>query len=373
MKTLGNIPARELINQWLKAGYVEAEIFKATDSGTPQGGIISPLLANIALHGLGHLLGQYIKVRTSTWFDSNRGKERSKKVKYPRYGFVRYADDFIITAEAKEDLEYIKPVIQEWLKQRGLELSEEKTHIRHISDGFNFLGFNIQQLKEKTLCRPEKGKLLTKAREIREWLKNHKHSDPLDVISTLNPIIRGFGNFYKIGSSSKALSHLDYLVWEAIFRWAKRRHPNKGSRWVMRKYFKPRGNYTYVFYGKTKDRRGEDKLIFLEKASKIHIERHVLVKGVNSPDDPSLSKYWEERCKNTGKKYWEKGSLKYQVAENQKWKCPVCGENLFNGEDLQMHHKIKVTDGGTDGADNLAHLHKACHRHIHSGSTLQEA
>lgn len=373
MNTLGKIPARGLINQWLKAGYVEAEIFNATNSGTPQGGVISPLLANIALHGLGHLLEQYTKIKNKTWIDNNRGKERSKKVKYPRYGFVRYADDFIVTAESKEDLEYIKPRIQEWLKQRGLKLNEEKTHIRHITEGFNFLGFNIQQLKGKTLCRPEKAKLLTKIREIKLWLKEHKHSNPIDVISTLNPIIKGFSNFYKIGSSSKALCYLDYQIWRAIYRWAKSRHPNKGAKWVLKKYFKPLSNYTYTFYGKTKDRRGEDKHIFLDRASKTHIERHVLVKGANSPDDPSLSDYWEKRCKNTGKKYWDRGSLKYQVAQTQSWKCLVCGENLFNGEDLQMHHKIRVKDGGTDDAHNLVHLHKTCHRHVHSGKTLQEA
>lgn len=204
-------------------------------------------------------------------------------------------------------------------------------------------------------------------------MKDHKHSDPVKVISTLNPIIRGFGNFYTIGSSSKAFSYLDNQIWQAIYRWAKRRHPNKGSKWVLRKYFKPCGNYTYSFHGTIKDRRGKYKTIFLERATKIHIERHVLVKGANSPDDPSLVKYWEERQRNTGKKYWERGSLKHQVAENQKWKCPVCGENLFNGEDLQIHHITKVTDGGTDEGHNLTHLHKACHRHIHSGKSLQEA
>lgn len=373
MNTLGEILARELIRQWLKAGYVEAEVFNPTKSGTPQGGIISPLLANIALHGLGTFLATYKKSKLSTWTSKKTGKVKTEQKKYPRSGYVRYADDFIVTAETKEDLESVKSVIAEWLRGKGLELSEEKTHIRHITDGFNFLGFNIQQPKDKTLCRPEKAKLLTKLREIRQWLKNHKHSDPIDVISTLNPIIRGFGNFYRIGSSSKALSYLDYQIWEAIYRWAKRRHPNKGAKWILRKYFRPLGNYTYTFYGKTKDRTGKDKFIFLEKASKISIERHVLVKGTNSPDDPSLSKYWEERRTNVGKKYWEKGSLKHQVAENQKWKCSVCGENLFNGEDLQMHHIVKVVNSGTDDANNLAHLHKACHRHVHSGSTLQEA
>jgi RNA-directed DNA polymerase len=260
IKSLEEIPARELIRQWLKAGYVEAEVFNPTESGTPQGGIISPLLANISLHGLGHLLEQYTKVRTYKWLDKARGKERSKRVRYSLYGYVRYADDFIVTAETKEDLENIKPVITEWLKERGLELSQEKTHIRHISEGFNFLGFNIQQPKDKTLCRPEKQKLLTKLRETRGWLKTHKHASPIDVISTLNPIIRGLGNFYKIGSSSKALSYLDSQIWKAIYRWAKRRHPNKGAKWVLRKYFRPLGNYTYSFYGETKDRRGGKKL-----------------------------------------------------------------------------------------------------------------
>jgi RNA-directed DNA polymerase len=373
MKILGDIPAKELIRQWLKAGYVEAGVFNPTNSGTPQGGIISPLLANIALHGLGSILEPYKKVSTTTWASKKTGKTRTEKKKYPLYGHIRYADDFIITARTKEDLENIIPVIAKWLKERGLELNEEKTHVRHISEGFNFLGFCIQQPKKKTLCRPEKSKILTKLREIREWLKRHKHTDPIDVISTLNPIIRGFGNFYRIGASSAVFSYLDYQIWRAIYRWAKGRHPNKGAKWVLRKYFRPSGNYTYTFYGKLKDRKGEEKAIFLTRASDIRIERHVLVRGANSPDDPSLTKYWEERQKSMGKKYWEKGSLKFKIAEAQEWKCPVCGDNLFNGEEIQIHHIIKVSEGGSNDVHNLCHVHKACHRHIHSGKTLQEA
>lgn len=179
-------------------------MFHETESGTPQGGVISPLLkevcggklppatlrANIALEGLDNLLSQYERIKV---YQYAYGK---KKMKYKIYGYDRYADDFIVTAKTKEDIEEIIPVIREFLRERGLELSQEKTHITHVGKGFNFLGFHIHQFKGKTIVLPQKGKVLDKLREIRAWLKTNKHATPENVITHLNPIIRGFGNFY---------------------------------------------------------------------------------------------------------------------------------------------------------------------------------
>lgn len=292
-------------------------------------------------------------------------------MKFPRFGYIRYADDFIITAESKEDLDTILPIIKEWLNGRGLELNQEKTTIRHVTDGVNFLGFTIKQFKGKTLEMPQKEKVLSKLREIRTWLKNNKHASPDNVIGYLNPIIRGFGNYYKIGSSKRVLGYFDAQIFKSLWLWAKRRHPNKGAKWVRRKYFCTYQGNQWTFFGKTEDRRGKMKILYLFRAKSIPIERHVMVKGTSSPDDPNLREYWESRLTRYGKVYWEKGSKLRKVAENQKWKCPLCGEHLFNGEELHTHHKVRIADGGTDKADNLIHLHKACHKHLHTGK--QEA
>ncbi|BAY59174.1 RNA-directed DNA polymerase (plasmid) [Leptolyngbya boryana NIES-2135] len=370
LNAIGTIPGRELIKQWLKAGYVESEIFYPTIKGTPQGGICSPLLANIALTGLEDLLSQYQKSKPAPFFDKGRGKVRNRTRKSNAYGYIRYADDMLVTATTRKDIEKIVPVIQQWLAERGLELNPEKTTIRNINDGVNFLGVTFRQFKGKTLGMPEKQKVLNKLKEIRTWLKNHKQVSPETVINYLNPIIRGFGNYYRIGSSKQVLSYFDKQVWQALWRWAKRRHPNKGRKWVKEKYFRTHQNRTWAFFARTRNRRGETTFISLFRAASIPIERHVKVEGIASPDDPSLNDYWMKRLTKFGKIRWENGSKLRKVAENQQWQCPLCGEHLFNGEALHTHHRKAVKVGGTDSIDNLVHLHVACHKHLHAGGVL---
>ena len=376
LRTLGEIPGRELIKQWLKAGYVEAEVFQETESGTPQGGIISPLLANIALDGLDELVSKFEKTRTYSWFDKNRGKVRTKTYKLARYGFVRYADDFIITAETKEDIEAIIPTVESWLRERGLTLNKEKTNVTHIREGFKFLGFNLRQHQGRTFCFPDKEKVLAKLREIRAWLKKNPSVTPETVIGYLNPIIRGFGNFYRSGVSKRAMSYFDDQIRRELWRWAKKRHrtPIKGAEWVKKKYYRTNQGVKGCFFAKVQDRHGKPKYIHITKASAIPIQRHTKVKDKSSPDDPKLDKYWKDRKTKYGKAYWSEGKLR-QVAKQQRWICPVCGEHLFNGEELETHHKVKIKDGGRNDMENLVHLHKTCHHHTHSGkrSQTQEA
>lgn len=372
LRVIGGTPGREIIKQWLKAGYIETEMFHETESGTPQGGIISPLLANIALDGLDDLLSQHKKVKV---YQYAYGK---KKEKYKKYGFIRYADDFIVTAETKEDIEEIIPAINEFLKNRGLELNQDKTHITHVGKGFNFLGFHIRQFNGTTLTLPQKEKVLEKIREVRAWLKKNINATPEQVIGYLNPIIRGFGNFYKTGTSKEVLRYFDDQIWKALWKWAKKRHNTQNNKWgakrVKKKYFRTYKGRDWTFYARTQDRRGRPKLIHIFRANSIPIEHHVKVKGISSPDDPSLNKYWKDRQTKYGKSYWPENSKLRKVAERQKWKCPVCGEHLFNGtererEELHTHHKIQVKDGGTDNIENLIHMHKSCHQHLHSNKT----
>lgn len=294
------------------------------------------------------------------WVKRRRARIRS------RYGFIRYCDDFIITARKKEDIDYIKPYIEGWLHNRGLELNHDKTKTVNVEDGFNFLGFNIRHYKGKCLIKPQKEKVIAKLKEIRLWLRNNPHISPENVIAKLNPIIRGWGNYYRFGVSKEVFSYFDYQIWRALYKWALRRHLKRRKRWVLRKYFH-RLKGGRKFATTIQDRRGKSKKIYLAELSKIPIQRHIKVKDKASPDDPTLHKYWQDRGTRYGKTRWIKGSKLYQIAEKQNWHCPICGEHLFNGEEIETHHIKKVKDGGTDDIDNLVHLHKACHKAIHSG------
>ena len=266
-------------------------------------------------------------------------------------------------------------ILEQWLSERGLELNQDKTQIVHIKDGFNYLGFNIRQFQGKCLTRPEKEKVKLLLAKIRNWLKIHPAHKPEAVINHLNPIIRGWANYYKYGVSKEVFSYIDHYLWKALWQWSRKRHPNKGKKWVLRKYFKSIDGYSYSFATRIKDRRGKEKIISMIRIPTIPIERWIKVANNASPDDPKLIAYWEKRQTNQGKSHWSLGSKLYRVAQNQGWHCPICREHLFNGEQLHTHHIVRVADGGTDWEENLIHLHKICHHHTHTGkqSALQKA
>lgn len=363
LNAIGEIPGKELIKQWLKSGYLENEIFHATESGTPQGGVISPLLANIALDGLGELLASYTKVKEHQ--SSPKAKrQRITKQKLPKYGYCRYADDFIVTAESQEDLETILPVIQDWLGKRGLQLNEEKTKIIRADEGFDFLGFHIQQFNGHCITKPQKDKVLNLLKGIREWLRSHKDIPQSEVISYLNPILKGWGNYYRGSASKRVFSYIDNQIWRTLWKWACRRHPNKGKRWIAQKYFAIKEGWRLK--ANIQNRRGNLQPITLTKLYDIPIVRHIQVKGTNSPDDANLTEYWEHRLTKFGKITLAKGSRLYNVAQKQRWQCLQCSEHLFNGEELQQHHIKTIKDGGLEYEDNLELIHKNCHTDRHS-------
>ena len=340
---MGNFPNRELIKGWLKAGFVFQGKFEPTEQGTPQGGVISPLYANIGLHGL----EKFIKTINS------------------KLGVVRYADDFIVTARDKESLETAQDPIQAWLSERGLEFSAEKTLITSMEEGFDFLGFNSRHYNGKLLIKPAKKKVLAFCKRIGEEVKNLNGAKQEDLIRKLNPILRGFANYYKGAVSKETFGYISHRVWQYLWRWAKRRHPNKNTKWVRKRYFKTIKGNRWTFACTISDRRGKDKNFVLYQVAKTAVERHIKVKGDASPDDPSLKEYWEKRHQKHGKSRFEKGSKLYKIAENQKWICPSCGEPLFNGEEIDTHHIVPVAEGGTDDVENLQHLHKECHKQVH--------
>lgn len=349
LDSISHFPQRELIREWLKAGFMFQGKINPTEQGTPQGGVISPLLANIGLHGL------------ETYIKSTN----------PKLGVVRYADDFIVTARDKGSLEKAQIQIQQWMNSRGLELSTEKTLITSMSDGFDFLGFNLRHYSGKLLTKPSKKKVLAFCKRIGEEIKRLNGQEQEVVIRKLNPILRGFANYYKGRVSKETFSYISHRVWQYLWRWAKRRHPNKCKKWVKSRYFKTIQNNQWTFACESERRRKKGATISLYPIAKTPIERHIKVKGSASPDDPFLKDYWDKRHQKNGKSYWEKGSKYYEVAKLQNWKCPICGEPLNNGEEVETHHIVPVAKGGLDDTDNLQHLHAACHKQVHSKPKLK--
>jgi RNA-directed DNA polymerase len=271
LSAVGSIPGRKMISQWLNAGYVEAEIFHATTSGVQQGGVVSPVLANIALDGMQHLLGN-------------------------AFGFIRYADDFVITARRKEDLETLLPVLKEWLLERGLMLHPDKTRIVHIQNGFDFLGFNVRQYRGTCLVKPQKEKVLKLLQRLRDWLKSHKQVTPDVVIRSLNPLLLGWAQYYRHAVSKQTFDYVKHQTWKAIWTWCKRRHPNKSYRWIKNKYFIRHNGRDWCFHAITRIDAGEKIQELLADVSQIPIQRHIKVRAEASPDNPQLNDYWVKRA-----------------------------------------------------------------------------
>ena len=358
LSTIGNFPARKMIKEWLKSGYVDNNVFHSQESGTPQGCIISPLLANIALHGMEEALG--VKY-------DYRGQSIGKRV------VVRYADDFVVFCETREDTELARCELERWLYRRKLELSEEKTKIVHITEGFDFLGLNIRQYKVnntktgyKLLIKPSKKFLQQTRNDIREIFVNHSGKKIGNLIGKINPVIRGKANYLNKYVSSEAFSKLDSYLFTRQVRFVNRTHPNKNKRWKNNKY-----------WGRLNLRR-KDNWVFGEKQtgnymlkfSWTKIERHILVKQRSSPDDPSLREYWDKRGKKSQKSEAAKWNAKQeQVAYKQGYNCPVCRQSLFNDEELHLHHITLRSEGGKDTLNNLVWVHLFCHHKVHHQKT----
>lgn len=351
LNTIGPVPGRELIRQWLKAGYVDKNVSYDTEAGTPQGGVISPLLANIALHGMEGFLCKNV-------LDKHRNIRNSRAM-------VRYADDFVVFCESKTDAEQVQKNLTRWLDKRGLSLSNEKTRIVHLTEGFDFLGFNIRHYKDprtntgdKQLIKPS-NKSVQKIRDnLRdEWFKL-QGSNVSAVIQKLNPIIRGWANYFRIGVASVTFAKLDNWMFHRELRYANHTHPTKPAHWKKGKYWgrlNPSRKDNWVF--------GNRKTgVILQKFAWSKIERHVMVKGTNSPDDPRLTEYWAKR--NSEKRKDLPPSLQ-KIAQNQKCVCPICGESLFNEEELHTHHVIPKSQGGKDTYNNLQLVHLYCHQQVH--------
>jgi RNA-directed DNA polymerase len=227
---------KRILKQFLKAGYVYEHQLFPTDRGTPQGGIISPLLANAALNGLEELLRK----------ETVRMRYREKV--YPKINLVRYADDFVITAKSKEIAERVTELVRQFMAERGLQLSEEKTVITHIGEGIDFLGWNFKKYRNgKVLTKPSKKSRQKVLEKIRTVIRNHRGVTQDDLIAMLNPIIRGWTQYHRTVVAKRIFSNMDKELFRLLWRWAQRRHGNKGRWWISRRYWKTEGNKHWVF------------------------------------------------------------------------------------------------------------------------------
>jgi len=314
-------PTRRQIRAWLKAGVMDQGTWQDTEAGTPQGGVIFPLLANIALHGLEETV---MKLALTT-------KEKRKLT------IVRYADDFVVMHNDRSMIERAQGVIKEWLKGIGLELKAEKTRISHTLEGENpgldFLGFNIRQYKVgkhrsgkstngtilgfKTLIKPSDKSIRNHKEQLSQIVSRHKSAPQEALIVRLNQVIRGWCNYFKTVVSKETYSDMDKYLWELLWKWTKRRHPNKSDEWIAKKYWTPTKDVQWNFIGMTKHKEE----IELTRHSKTEIIRHVKVKGTASPYDGNLV-YWSKRLR----KGPDVSTRVINLLKRQAGKCKLCGQ-----------------------------------------------
>jgi RNA-directed DNA polymerase len=344
---------RHQIKAWLKAGVMDGKTLFPTEEGTPQGGILSPLLANVALHGM-----------------ENRIKQTFKKAI-----LIRYADDFVILHEDLSTVQKCQEIIADWLKDMGLTLKPSKTRLAHTLNehgneqpGFDFLGFNVRHfpvgqhhtgkntygkpLGFKTIITPSKAKQKEHYEAIAEIIEAHKGANQATLIKLLNPVISGWSNYYSTVVSKEAFSHQDYLIFQKLVAWAKQRHADKSWEWISRKYWQTIGGDQWVFATRSEDKDPQ----ILRKHNATPIVRHIKVKGDVSPFNGDFI-YWSTRMG----KHPEAPHRVSKLLKWQKGKCALCELFFRYGDVMEIDHKIPRSQGGKDEYRNLQLLHRHCH------------
>jgi RNA-directed DNA polymerase len=348
---LAHIPMdRAVLGKWLKAGYVELHRLHATEEGTPQGGVISPVLANMTLDGLERLLTKHF------------GRRNSNKV-----NLIRYADDFIITGRSKELLEIeVRPLVEAFLAERGLRLSPTKTRTTHVTEGFDFLGQHVRKFKDKLIIKPSKKNVKAVLEKVRGIIRGNKAAKTVNLIALLNPVIKGWAEYHKAVNAKETYSRVDNQVWYALWQWAKRRHPRKGLKWVKERYFLRQGSRGWVFAASVVA-DGEKVAVKLRKAAETKIIVHTKVDGSLNPFLPE----WEPKLENRAKlRMIHSSTLRKRLARlwlNQNGTCPVCEQPIAFEQDIDAHHIQPRHLGGTEKLANLVLLHPNCHMQVHFG------
>jgi RNA-directed DNA polymerase len=268
---------KRLLRAWLQAGYMDKGQLFPTSKGTPQGGLISPIIANLVLDGMQQAIAQAVPQKVS------------------KVHFVRYADDFVATSASKESLEQkVKPALTAFLTPRGLELSEQKTVITHISKGFNFLGHTVRKFGDKLLTTPAKSNFQALQDKVRRCIQSALGQPQEGLLRQLNPIIRGWAHYYRHGAAKRTFQRLDTYVFRKLWRWTKRRHPQKSAAWRKRKYFSAAGK-KWLFSVRLSKEKGSSLVLSLFKATSTKIQRHIKVRRTANPYDPDCARYFEMR------------------------------------------------------------------------------
>jgi RNA-directed DNA polymerase len=287
LNQLGTFPARGLVRDWLSAGVVDETGFAPTEEGTPQGGVISPLLFNIALHGMETAAGA--AYRWNPYRGSNESVPGTPVL-------VRYADDLVALCDSREQAEEVKARLTPWLASRGVTFNEGKTRIVHLDEGFDFLGFNVRRYGEKLLIKPSTDAVRRVRARLSAEMLALRGANVAAVLRAINPIVRGWAAYYRGVVSTETFRRLDRHLWGLTYKWAAFRHPHKSKHWVVNRYFgqfHPTRRDRWVFGNR-------ENGAYLLRFGWTKIIRHDLVKGASSPDDPTLAEYWAKRRRKAG-------------------------------------------------------------------------
>jgi RNA-directed DNA polymerase len=354
---LQHIPMdQDILNKWLTAGYLEKRVFHSTTDGTPQGGILSPALANRTLDGLEGLLKQRFGA-------SRTARERNG------VHLVRYADDFIITGTSKALLrDEVQPLVAHFLSERGLELSHEKTGITHIDDGFDSLGQQVRRYGNgKVLLRPSRKNVRAFLGKIKETIQRYGGSASAgELVTRLNQQIQGWALYHRHASSKRTYGYVDDAIFRRLWGWARRRHRNKRASWVKKQYFRTYRGRRWVFTGTCYNKKGGAYVVRLLKASDVRIQRHPLIRKEANPYEPAWERYYEARLHTKLSATLAGRERVRSLWQEQQGKCPLCGELLTEESGWQVHHRHWRVYGGGEELGNLQLVHENCHRQLHS-------
>ena len=359
LASLGTFPARGLVRRWLKAGVIEDGRFAPSGEGTPQGGVISPCLMNVALHGMEEAAG------VRYWEGGTLRAAPGTPV------LVRYADDVLALCHTREQAEHVKQRLARWLEPRGLVFNEAKTRITHLDQGVDFLGFEIRRYRGKLLTKPSKDALRRIRKRLSQEVTALRGANADAVIARLNPIITGWAAYYRIGVSKRAFGALDAHLWKLAWKWARFSHPNKPKRWVITRYFgmfNPARQDKWVFGSR-------ETGFYLRKFAWTKIVRHRMVAGRASPDDPALTGYWEQRRRRARLPV---DPATWHLLRRQRGRCPLCRGLLLHtdhppqdpGEWQQWHtatrkaiRKHAITSAMDPGTPDERAAHHLIHAH----------
>jgi RNA-directed DNA polymerase len=365
LEALGSFPARDMIREWLKAGVFEkGKGFAPTGEGTPQGGVISPLLLNVALHGLETAAG--VRYVTSGW-NAGETKAGSPVV-------IRYADDMVALCHSQEQAREVKARLAEWLAPRGLVFNEDKTKIVSLNEaGFDFLGVNVRRYRGKLLIKPSKAAIGRVKKRLAAEMRALRGSNAQAVLAKVVPITRGWSAYYRCVVSKRTFTSLDDYMWKLTYKWAKYSHPNKPKSWIISRYY-GRFNTARQDHWVFGDRHSGG---YLPKFAWTKIVRHCMVPGTASRDDPGLAAYWAGR-RRRHKPPLDNGTLR--LIQAQKGRCPLCADYLLHADRepaspreweqwltttrkaITRHNLIARGPGNEPGGIRLIHV--SCYRRI---------